>query len=132
MYRVTSGSGRGSIRSRRQATTDLYQELRDRTAAGNRLDVAPYGPVDAGSPAVRRGDSAIPKTVSDESLLLCAVRLLEVVDGLGGLALDVVHTSGLKGCLVSMGTSVGDAGGFQCLINEPERAQTRDRGGIHF
>jgi hypothetical protein len=35
-YRVALGSARGSIRSRRQATTDLYQELRDRTAAGER------------------------------------------------------------------------------------------------
>jgi hypothetical protein len=42
-YHVVFGSGRGAIRSRRQAVTELYEELRNRTALGQRLDAEPRG-----------------------------------------------------------------------------------------
>src|SRR5271155_5579106 len=38
-YRVVFGSGPASIRSRGQAMSDLYREMRDKASAGLRLDI---------------------------------------------------------------------------------------------
>ena len=59
-YRVVLGSGRGAFRSRGQAMTDLYEELRNRTALGQRFDAEAHAPngtvlsaVQAGKPATK-------------------------------------------------------------------------------
>ena len=46
-YRVVFGVGRGASRSRAQTVADLYQELRDRTALGSRLEAEAHAVGDA-------------------------------------------------------------------------------------
>jgi hypothetical protein len=52
-YLVVFGSGRGEVRSRGQAVTELYEELRNRLTSGERIDVEPRSP---GAPAPVRGE----------------------------------------------------------------------------
>jgi hypothetical protein len=127
-YRVVFGSsGHAEIRSRRQAMTDIYQELRDRTSAGERLDAEARAPGDAGAPALV-GDRSKTSAASSDALSQCAFHLLDLVDGVGEVTLDVVRSYGVHDCMVSLGGSA-DGGGGQCLIQEPERPKRPGRGG---
>lgn len=57
-YRVVFGSGRAEIRSRVQAMTDLYKELRDRTTAGERLAAIPRAPRSSGGAFTTSGGAS--------------------------------------------------------------------------
>lgn len=130
-YFVVFGSGRGSVRSHEQAVTDLYQELRNRMAAGERLDVEPHAPGAAGSP-VAMADTWTTKANagSSDPIAQCAVHVFDVVDRVGEVALDVVHGVGSSGCLVSLSAAAAtDGGAFQCLVQAPERASNPFPGG---
>jgi hypothetical protein len=126
-YRVVFGSGRGAVRSRGQAMADLYKELRDRTASGERLDAETRSPGGAGSPAPVGGGASSKATGSkDDPISQCAFQLLDLVDGVGEVTLDVVHGSGSHGCQVSLGRSA-DGGASRCLVQEPERPHRMGR-----
>ncbi|MGO9838588.1 MAG: hypothetical protein ACLP1X_30770 [Polyangiaceae bacterium] len=122
-YLVVFGSGRGAVRSREQATTDLYQELRNRMAAGERLDVESHAPGDAKA-AAAMGDTWTTKATagSSDPIAQCAVHLFALVGRVGEVTIDVVHGLGSSGCLVSLGQPT-DGGTPPCLVQEPERAK---------
>jgi hypothetical protein len=124
-YRVVFGSGRAELRSRGQAMADVYQELRDRTASGERLDAEPRASADASRGV---GSAASTNTGASDPVTEGAFRLLDLVDRVGEVTLDVVHGLGANGCTVSLGRSA-DGGPSQCLIREPERKQGPDRKG---
>jgi len=128
MYHVVFGSGRGVVRTREQAMTDVYRELRDRIDAGERLTVRSRPRADLGTGAGSHGHPTNPTTPSSDAVAQCAMRLLDAVDGAGAVLVDANHNS-RSGCMVSLEESVGDAGVSQCLINEPERPRGRGRGG---
>jgi hypothetical protein len=128
-YRVVFGSGRAEIRSRGQAMADVYQQLRDRTVSGERLDAEPRASGAAEAPAARGvGSAASTNTGGSDPVAEGAFRLLDLVDRTGEVTLDIVHGLGSKGCTVSLGRSA-DGGSSQCLIREPERGQGPDRKG---
>jgi hypothetical protein len=135
-YRVVFGSARATIRSRGQVTTDLYNELRDRTTSGEQVDVELHAPGDAGSPPAGLGGSSSAPNVSSasESLTHCAFRLTDLVDRVGEVTLDVIHEFGSSGCKVSLGRFAADTSASQCLIQEPERSRRPGsrKGGMQF
>jgi hypothetical protein len=120
-YYVVFGSGRGVVRSRGQAMADLYKELRDRLAGGERLDAEPRPTSDAGASPTFRGEAKKPGDEADP-LSACAFHLLDVVDGVGSVTLDVVHGSGAPNCSVTMGGVVA-GGASRCLVKAPERVR---------
>ena len=131
-YRVVFGSGRVVVRLRAQAMTDLYNELRDRTTAGERLDATPHAPQDPKPRAEReeRPHSASSAAASDP-IAKGAIELLDLVDDIGEVTIDVVHASGLRGCTVSVKLPSADGGASQCLIQateQPHRAGQGRRG----
>ena len=121
-YRVVFGSGRAEVRSRGQAMADLYQELRDRTAAGEHLAAEPRAVGDGGAPSTR--DTRRPVTSADtDPLSQCAFHLLDLVDGAGEVHLDVVHTDAAHACKVSL----GKGSSAPCLVPDAEGPPTSDR-----
>jgi hypothetical protein len=127
-YRVVFGSGRAEIRTRGQAMTDLYKELRDRTTAGERLAAIPHAPRSTGGAYTASGGaSAKAGTGEGDDLTRCAFHLLDLVDGVGEVVLERLPRFASSGCIVSLGRPGADAGLPQCLIKEPERANTRNR-----
>jgi hypothetical protein len=133
-YRVVFGSGRGTIRSREQATAELYKELRDRTKAGQRLHAVTASRGDAGAAEIRSVPSAVKSdpSVGDEPLILLAVRLMDFVDSAGEVSLDVVHDSGNNGCALSWGGGA-DGGAPHCLLEEHQKpVKPTGRGGFEF
>jgi hypothetical protein len=129
-YFVVFGSGRGILRSHEQAITDLYQELRNRMAAGEHLDVEPHAPGAASSPiAVADSWTTKANVGSSDPIAQCAVHVFDVVDRVGEVSLDVVHGVGSSGCLVSLSAAAADGGAFQCLVQAPERARNPLPGG---
>jgi hypothetical protein len=128
MYRVVFGSGRAEIRSRVQAMTDLYKELRDRTTAGERLAAIPHAPRSSGGAyTTSAGASAKAGEGEGDDITRCAFHLLDLVDGVGEVVVERLPRFASTGCIVSLGRPGGDAGVPQCLIKEPERANTRNR-----
>jgi hypothetical protein len=123
-YHVVFGSGRGAIRSRGQAMADIYNEVRDRTALGQRLDAEPRGPGVASPKSTTQ-----PNASSSDPIAECAFHLLDYVDGAGEVTLDVVHGSAFAGCMVSLGRAAGGSAS-QCLVKEPERQHRPGRGGM--
>lgn len=104
--------------------TDVYQELRDRTALGERIDAEVLHLDATAAPAgsrKRADHSTMQADANADPLARCAFLLLDLVDQNGEVTLDVVHWSGVNGCTVSMGAGAGDGGEPQCLIKEPER-----------
>lgn len=75
------------------------------------------------------GDRTKASASNNDALSQCAFHLLNLVDGVGEVTLDVVHTYGLQECMVSLGGTVTDGGAGQCLIQEPERPKRPGRGG---
>ena len=126
MYRVVFGSGRGVMRTRTQAMADLYNELRDRIASGERLDAEPLSLRDAGRSRAKTAlpDASVPS--SDDPIAKCAFRLLEIADGAGAVALDVLHGTGVRGCTLSLGSAV-ERGDAECIVKEPERPRRMGR-----
>jgi hypothetical protein len=132
-YHVVFGSGRGVIRSRGQAMADLYNELRDRTASGERIDANARAPNAAGSPAPPSRVSRTKASAgSSDAIAKCALQLLDLVDGVGEVTLDVIYGSGSSGCMVSLGRFAADGGASQCLVQEPEGPHRPGGGGIRF
>jgi hypothetical protein len=130
-YRVVFGSGRGEIRSRGQAMADLYGELRDRTASGERLNAQSHALGDAGARS-GGGSTTQASAESKDPIARCALRMLDVVDSAGELTLDLIHGFGSNGCMVSLGPLAADGGAAQCLVKEPERPKGRSKGGFEF
>jgi hypothetical protein len=134
-YFVVFGSGRGVVRSRDQALTDLYEELRNRMEAGERLDVR-SGASSASTSSGRR-EQGQPQTSTasggqGETVIRCAFRLLGLVDEVGQVTLDIVHGMGDKACLVSLERSRSTEAS-QCLIQAPERPhRPGGKGGLSF
>jgi hypothetical protein len=129
-YRVVFGSGRAEIRSRGQAMTDLYKELRDRIASGERLDAVPRPPRGAGGAfATSGGSSPKPGGDSADATTQCAFHLLDLVDGVGEVTLEVAPRFAATGCLVLLGRPGADAGVPHCLVPEPERPNRPGRRG---
>jgi hypothetical protein len=140
-YHVVFGSGRGEIRSRGQAMADLYEELRNRLSAGERLNAEPHapgrsgatGPGDAGRiPALGGGSGPEANTGSSDPIARCAFHLIKLVEDAGEVDLDVVHGSGSNRCLVSVGYSAPSSGASECLLQEPERPRPPGRKGFSF
>lgn len=125
-YRVVFGSGRGAVRTRGQAMADLYKELRDRTASGERLDAEPHAPGDGGATPTGAGSSTKASAGNDDPIAQCAFQLLDLVDGVGAITVDVVHGSRSHGCQVSLGRTA-DGGASRCLVQEPERPRRPGR-----
>jgi hypothetical protein len=128
-YFVVFGSGRGVVRSRDQALTDLYEELRNRIEAGERLDVRSARSSDT-APSGREHGQAQPSMATSEgkgeTASHCALRLLGIADEVGQLTLDVVHGKGDGGCLVTLDVS-------RCLIQAPEKPhRPGGKGGFSF
>jgi hypothetical protein len=121
-YRVVFGSGRAVVRSREQAKTDLYSELRDRTALGDRLDAELHAPGDAMVPAAaERASTGTAGTASGDPLSKCTFQLLDLVDDIGEMSLSVVHGARSGGCTLSVrGPALGGDGGSHCLLQAPE------------
>jgi len=126
-YWVAYGSGRGVVRSREQAKADLYQELRNRTASGQRLNAQAHAPGDAQAPVASNRATSKAGTGDSDPLATCAVQLLDAVDQAGEVAISVVHGSRSRGCLISLGGSTDDDGAAQCLMKAPE--QPKRQGG---
>jgi hypothetical protein len=121
-YRVVFGSGRAEIRSRGQAMTDLYKELRDRTTAGERLAAIPRAARSSGGAfTASAGASAKGSAGEGDDITRCAFHLLDLVDGVGEVVLERLPRFAATGCIVSLGRPGGDAGMPQCLIKEPDR-----------
>lgn len=140
-YRVVFGSGRGEIRSRGQAMADLYEELRNRLSAGERLDAEPHppgisgtaGPGDAGkSTALGGGSTPEASAGSGDPIARCAFHLIKLVDDAGEVNLDVVHGTGSNRCMVSVGYSAASSGASECLLQEPDRPRPPGRKGFSF
>ncbi len=123
-YRVVFGSGRGVVRTRGQAMADLYKELRDRLAGGERLDAETHAPRDGGTVPPGMGAPTMPSASGDDPISQCAFQLVDLVDGVGEVTLDVVH--GSQGCRVSLGRSA-DGGALRCLVQGPESARRPGR-----
>jgi hypothetical protein len=121
-YRVVFGSGHGATRSRGQATADLYQELRDRTALGARLEAEAHTVGDGGARARKSSPEA--SSSSSDPLSAAAVRLLDLVDEVGEITIDVVTDTASSRCLVSMRGSASE-----CLVQAPEHTQQQRMGG---
>jgi hypothetical protein len=132
-YRVVYGSGRAEIRSRGQAMTDLYKELRDRLASGERLAAVARAPRQAGgafSAGSGNGTAMKPASAdSSDAASQCAFHLLDLVDGVGEVTLEVMPRFSATACLVSQGRPMSDAGIPHCLIAEPERPNRSGRKG---
>jgi hypothetical protein len=134
-YSVVFGSGRGAVRSRGQATADLYNEMRHKTSSGERLDVEVYTLADGGAWAPVPNGLEVRKNASGgDPLAECAQELLGFVDDAGEVTLDVLHESGSKGCMVTMSHLSADGGASQCLVEEPEHPHGPPHGrkGIPF
>ncbi len=130
-YRVVYGSGRAEIRSRGQAMTDVYKEVRDRLASGERLEAVPRAPRGAGG-AFSASTASASKASTEEgsdATTRCAFHMLDLVDGGNEVTLEVAPRFASTGCLVSLGRPQGDAGAPHCLIAEPERPNRGGRKG---
>jgi hypothetical protein len=130
-YRVVFASGRSVLRSREQAMSDLYRELRDRTTSGEHLVARPVTPGDGGAPGRPKATSTVGSSTSSDALAQSALRLVDLVDSAGEVSIDVVRGA-RQDCILSIGRPDGDAGASSCLIKEPERPPSRGRGGISF
>jgi hypothetical protein len=133
VYRVAFGSGHGTLRSREQATADLYTALRDRMGAGERLDAEPHVSGDAGAGSIDGASIARAGADCSDSLAKCALHLLELVDTVGTVTVDVNHGRGQStGCVLSLGPLVAGAGSSECLVRDAEHPRGRGRGGLQF
>jgi hypothetical protein len=122
-YRVVFGSGRAVLRSREQAKTDLYNELRDRTALGDRLDAELRAPGDAMVPAAaERASPGTGGAASSDPLSKCTFQLLDLVDDIGEMSLSVVHAARSGGCMLSVRgpPATGGDTASHCLLQAPE------------
>jgi hypothetical protein len=119
-YRVTFGSGHASVRSRGQAMSDLYREMRDKTSAGQRLDIEARSPSASSTSPAPVG--AVPRGGSNDPITQASFVVLGLVDTIGEADVDVVYGGSAEQCVISLGRGPGaDAGAGPCLVREPER-----------
>ncbi len=132
-YRIAFGGSPGTLRSREQATADLYRELRDRTAFGTRLAAqrrrleAPERDAGGVASAAAGQASTSPRAESPvkDVLIDAAHELIDAVDSDGEVTIDVAR--GRPGCKVSLATSSApDAGSGHCLIWDAARPGAHD------
>jgi hypothetical protein len=115
------------VRSRGQAMSDLYREMRDKTSAGQVLDI------EARNPAAGDGGVVSPSGThgggSDDPISRASFAVLDIVDAIGEAAVDVLYTSGTDQCAISLGRGVHpDSGAMQCLVREPDRPKRLQMG----
>jgi len=123
-YRVVFGSGHATIRSRGEAMSDLYRELRDHAAAGQRLDVEPRSPGAAGTSArARAAPHPSSPAAGSDAIMQGAFSLLDLVDTIGEVDVAVVYGEAVTQCRISLGRGTPDGGAAECLVREPERSQ---------
>jgi len=127
-YRVSFGSSPGGVRSREQAVSDLYRELRDRTSLGSRLITASRRPepITARTEAAEAPTHPRPSGGSSDPIVEAAFDLIESVDEAGEVTVDVAHdSSSCKIALVQAASGVapepGDTGHRRCLLKGAER-----------
>jgi hypothetical protein len=126
-YRVVFGSGHASIRSRGQAMSDLYRELRDKSSAGLRLDIEARAPSvgDAATPAVAAPRAS--RGTASDPISQSAFAVLDLVDSIGEADVDEVYVSSADQCVISLGR-VADGGAMQCLVRAPDRPKRQPMG----
>jgi hypothetical protein len=124
-YRVVFGSGHGSVRSRGQAMSDLYRELRDKTSAGQRLDIEARNPIAGGGVVPPSG---VHPGGGDDPITRASFVVLSLVDNLGEASVDALYNAGADPCVISVGRAVTDAGTPPCLVREPERPKRLQTG----
>jgi hypothetical protein len=126
-YRVVFGSGRASIRSRGQAMSDLYRELRDKSSAGLRLDIEARAPSvgDAAAPPIAAPHAS--RGTASDPISQSAFAVLDLVDSVGEADVDEVNVSDADQCVISLGR-MADGGAMQCLVRAPERAKRGPMG----
>jgi hypothetical protein len=122
-YRVTFGSGHASFRSRGQAMSDLYREMRDKTSAGQQLDIEARSPTEGhASPPAPVG--AVHRGTSSDLISQSTFVVLDLVDNIGEADIDFVYGTGSDQCVISLGRAsdkAADGGKGPCLVREPER-----------
>jgi hypothetical protein len=121
-YKVAFGSGTGALRTRRQAMTDLYREIRERTGWGTQLAVQVHR-LDRPS-ILTKGPSARPSSSEADALAEAAFQLMDAVDREGEVSIDVAPVHGT--CKLSLGSTDSEGGADRCLISEPK---PEGRGG---
>jgi hypothetical protein len=126
-YRVLFGAGHASIRSRGQAMSDLYREMRDKTSAGLRLDIEARAPSvgDAAAPPVAAPHAG--RGTASDPISQSAFAVLDLVDSVGEAYVDEVYVSSADQCVISLGR-MADGGAMQCLVRAPERPKRAPMG----
>jgi len=134
VYLVAFGAGAGTLRSRDQASADIYRELRDRTGFGTKLMAVPHRIVprsDARAIAPGAAPTARPTSSTPDPLIVASFDLLETVDAEGQITLDVMR--GRTTCKVSLASSsaprdggVDGGGSRRCLVNGPDGPERLD------
>jgi len=129
MYRVSFGTGSGSVRTREQAVADLYREVRDRTGFGTRLLAVRHHLERRQASLEAEDPPASPRVGSTGSdpLVEAAHSLIGAVDADGQVTLDVAH--GGASCKVLLAARDLDAGARRCLVGEAERTGAHDSEG---
>jgi hypothetical protein len=121
-YLVAAGSGRGTLRTREQALTDVYQELRDRTQFGSHLVVRPLRlPVPEAGMLPTGGEGSPGKPRGGEPLIAAAFRAMATVDAEGGVTVDEDHAPG--NCRVTIAEGDADAGVSSCAFEDESHSR---------
>jgi hypothetical protein len=120
-YRVAFGRGAGIMRTREQAMTDLYREMRDRLGWGAHLVAEPQRlpPADgaSGLPASRPPNPSD----EDEPLVRTAFDLMDSVDSEGEVTIDTLPALTAGHCKLAVGGVAVDGGRGRCVVAEPVR-----------
>jgi hypothetical protein len=135
-YVVAFGTSAGSTRSRQQAMTDLYRELRDRTASGSHLAARSQhlAESEGGGPAADDADSKEAKSAGGDPLVDAAFELMKIVDREGEITIDSAPSN--RSCRVSFVQPTpldASAGEDRCFQAEERHEGRPSRGrGIQW
>jgi hypothetical protein len=129
-YRVAFGRGAGTIRTRGQATADLYKEIRDRMDSGAHLAAEPHHLGDP-APIADTEPARMRKSAGDDPVVEAAFQLMDAVDQNGEVAIDGVPMMGPSACKLSMGHVDADAGTSRCLVEGQSTGPKMEGRGRH-
>jgi hypothetical protein len=129
-YRVSFGTGVGTLRSREQGLADLYREIRDRTAFGTRLvgvsHLLERPATDGASWASEPVAPPRPSSAEHDPVVDAAYSLMEAVDSEGQVTLDATHSG--TTCKLSLAMRSLDGGAGRCLLAGPARPGHESEG----